>query len=211
MSGDTPNIGFWMALTAGVFGLLFSIVALLTTFTNLIPELWANPAAFAPSLPLAWSYLALMVCVTELVPHDQRIWSRLGLRFATLYATINTIVYFTQLTVVSPALFAGRGESVAVLQFTQHSFMRSANGLAYGLMSMAALLASQSFARMPEARFVRWSMVAHGALAPFIVGALFWPDLVAIGALWMITFPVMTIALACQFSRARVNQKTSRE
>ena len=202
MSKDTPRIGFWMAVIAGVFGLLFSIVALMINFTTLIPELWANPAAFLPSLLLAWSYLVLMTCVVELAPQHARIWSRLGVGFATIYTTINTIVYFTQLTVVSPALFAGQGQSVAVLLFTPHSFMQSANGLAYGLMSAAALLASQSFARLSEARFVRWSMVAHGAIAPFIVGALFWPDLVAIGALWMVTFPVMTVALALQFRRA---------
>lgn len=202
MSDDTPKIGFWMAILSGTFGTLFSIVALTTTFTNLIPELWVNPASFAPSLPLAWCYLALMVCITELAPLNTRIWSRLGLGFATIYATINTLVYFTQLAVVSPALFAGHGDDVVVLQFTPHSFMQSANGLAYGLMSMAALLSSQSFVGQPEARFTRLSMIAHGAIAPFIVAALFWPTLTAIGALWIVTFPVMTIALAMQFRKS---------
>lgn len=208
MSDSTPRIGFWTAIVAGILGSAFSIVALTTTFTNLIPELWVNPLSFVPSLPLAWTYFALMICITELAPHNARIWSRLGLGFATIYATINSIVYFTQLVVVSPALFAGQGQSVAILQFTPRSFMQSANGLAYGLMSVAALLASQSFARMPEAKFVRWSMLAHGALGPFIVGALFWPELTAVGALWIITFPVMTIALARLFSRAGAEMLT---
>lgn len=202
MSDDTPRIGFWLAILSAVFGVMFSLVALAATFTALIPELWVNPASFAPSLALAWSFLALMVCVTELAPYNARIWSRLGLGFAAIYATINTLVYFTQLAVVSPQLFAGNGESVAVLQFTSNSFMQSANGLAYGLMSFAALLSSQSFAGLPETKFVRWSMIAHGAITPFIVGALFWPTLTMIGALWIITFPTMMVALALEFRRA---------
>ena len=202
MSPDTARIGFWTAILSVVFAAMFSVVALAATFTGLIPELWVNPASFAPSLALAWSFLALMVCVTELAPYDARIWSRLGLAFAAIYATINTLVYFTQLAVVSPRLFAGNGESVAVLQFTSNSFMQSANGFAYGLMSVAALLSSQNIAGLPEAKFVRLSMIAHGVIAPFIIGALFWPTLTIIGAFWITTFPTTMVALALEFRRA---------
>lgn len=201
MLPDSARIGFWTAILSAVFGAMFSLVALAATSTGLIPELWVNPASFAPSLALAWSFLALMVCVIELAPYNARIWSRLGLAFAAIYATINTLVYFTQLVVVSPRLFAGNGESVAVLQFTSNRFMQSANGLAYGLMSVAALLSSQSFAGVSEMKFVRWSMVVHGAIAPFIVGALFWPTLTIIGAFWIITFPTMMVALALEFRK----------
>lgn len=208
MSLATPRLGFWAAVLAAFFGGCFSIVALISTFTTWIPELWVNPLSFAPSLPLAWSYLALMVCVVELVPDERRIWARLGLGFATVYVTINSIVYFTQLVVVSPALWAGAGDPVAVLQFTPRSFMLALNGLAYGLMSISALLASQGLAATTDAQFARWSMVAHGLLAPFVVGTIFWPELAYVGALWIVTFPAMAIGLAMAFRRSSAEVAT---
>jgi hypothetical protein len=36
-------------------------------------------------------------------------------------------------------------------------------------------------------------MIAHGVIAPFMVGAMAWSPLQYIGAQWIITFPVMGI------------------
>jgi hypothetical protein len=190
----------WAANLSALFAACFSIVALTANFTALVPTLWVNPLSFAPSLLLAWSYLVLMACVQDAALPEHRIWAVLGLCFAVLYATINSIVYFVQLVVVTPLVFQGNGELAGVLAFQPRSFMLSLNGLAYGLMSVSTFFAAFAFTDRTQ-RFVRGAMWAHGAIGPIVIAAIFWPQMTYVGALWMVTFPVMTLALARDFRR----------
>ncbi len=201
MSVGTPRIGIWAANLSVLFAACFSIVALAANFTTLLPAIWVNPLSFAPSLLLAWSYLVLMACVMDAAPPGHRIWAVLGLCFAALYATINSIVYFVQLVVVTPLVFEGKGDLAGMLAFEPRSFMLSLNGLAYGLMSASAFLAGFAFNGRTK-RFVRGAMWAHGAMGPVIISAIFWPWMTYVGALWIVTFPVMALALAGDFRRS---------
>ena len=201
MSACTPRIGIWAALLSVLFAACFSIVALAANFTMLIPAIWVNPLSFAPSLLLAWSYLVLMACVLDAAAPEHRVWALLGLCFAVLYATMNSIVYFVQLVVVTPLVFQGDGDLVGVLAFGPRSFMLSLNGLAYGLMSASAFLAAFAFPGRAQ-RFVRSAMWAHGAMGPIVIAAIFWPRMTYGGALWIVTFPAMALALAGVFRRS---------
>jgi hypothetical protein len=109
MSACTPRVGIWAATLSVLFATCFSIVALAANFTTLIPVIWVNPLSFAPSLLLAWSYLVLMACVLDAALPERRVWALVGLCFAVLYATINSIVYLVQLVVVTPLVFQGTG------------------------------------------------------------------------------------------------------
>ena len=64
MSAGTPRIGIWAAILSVLFAACFSIVAVAANLTTLIPAIWVNPLSFAPSLLLAWSYLAF-ACVLD--------------------------------------------------------------------------------------------------------------------------------------------------
>jgi hypothetical protein len=200
MSACTPRIGVWAAMLSVFFAASFSIVALAANFTTLIPAIWVNPASFAPSLLLAWSYLVLMACVLDTARPEHKIWAVLGLCFALLYATINSIVYFVQLVVVTPLVFQGNGDLAGVLAFEPRSFMLSLNGLAYALMSASAFLAAFAFPGR-EQRVARRALWAHGAMGPVVVAAIFWPKMVYVGALWIVTFPAMALALTGVFRR----------
>jgi hypothetical protein len=206
MSASTPKIGIWAANLSALFAACFSIVALAANFTALVPTLWVNPLSFAPSLLLAWSYLVLMACVQDAALPEHRVWAVLGLCFAVLYATINSIVYFVQLVVVTPLVFQGNSELAGVLAFQPRSFMLSLNGLAYGLMSVSTFLAAFAFTNRTQ-RFVQGAMWAHGAIGPIVIAAIFWPGMTYVGALWIVTFPVMTLALARDFRRSEVKIK----
>lgn len=198
MSARTPTIGIWAAILSVVFATCFSVVALIANFTTLIPAIWINPLSFAPSLLLAWSYLVLMGCALDAVPPELRIWALLGLCFAVLYATINSLVYFVQLVVVTPLVFQGNAHLAGMLAFEPRSFMLSLNGLAYGLMSASAFFAAFAFSGHGK-RFVRRALWAHGAMGPIVIAAIFWPRMTYVGALWIVTFPVMALALARHF------------
>ena len=211
MSDSTACIGFWAAILSALFGTCFSAVALLANFTALLPSAWVNALSFAPSILLAWCYLVLMACVLDAAPPNRKVWAMLGFGFALLYSTINSIVYFVQLVVVIPRVLRNEGQSVALLLFEPQSFMLSMNGLAYGLMSIAALFASGVFTRPSLESITQRTMQAHGLLAPFIVGAVVWPQLTYIGSLWIVTFPAMTISLGLFFRRSQARQSASNQ
>jgi len=139
-----------------------------------------------------------MACVLDVTSPDDKICAIIGLCFAVLYATINSIVYFVQLVVVTPLVFQGNADSAGMLAFEPRSFMLSLNGLAYGLMSASAFCAAFAFPGQAQ-RFVRCTMWAHGAMGPIVIAAIFWPRMTYVGALWIVTFPAMALALARHF------------
>ena len=208
MNSTTCLIGFWAAAVSTVFGLAY-VVALLANLTGAVDDgPWATAYQLAPSIVLAWSYMVLMACVLDAAPSERKIWGVIGFGFALMYSVLNSIVYFAELIVVLPKVLRNEGESVSVLLFEPGAFLFAVNGLAYGFMSMAALFAAQVFALngAEEAR-VRRAMLAHGVIGPFIVGAVVWPPLVCIGALWIVTFPVMGILLADLFRRGKTKSE----
>ena len=207
MKAHTSRIGFWAAALAAALGFAFSAAAFAQIAGSLVAP-WDTFWAVAPSIFLAWCYMVLMACIQDAAPPERKLWATIGLCFALIYATTNSIVYMTVLTVVIPHILRNQETAVDVLLFEPGKFLFALNGLAYGLMSVSALFASPVFAQRGrlEAQ-VRWAMVAHGVLAPAIVGALAWPWLTFLGALWMLTFPVMTILLAKWFRTAKLDDR----
>jgi hypothetical protein len=208
MNMYTSRIGFWAAVTATIFGLAY-IAALLATLAGVLVGPMATFYQLAPSIVLAWSYMILMACVLDAAPPERKIWGTIGFGFALMYSVMNSIVYFTELTVVIPRVLRNEAGLVSVLLFEPGAFLFAVNGLAYGFMSMAALFAAPVFARVKTEARVHWAMVAHGVIGPFIVGAVIWSPLTYIGALWIATFPVMGILLAILFRRADIQGNTT--
>jgi len=202
MNPSASRVGFWAAVIATIFGLGY-IVALLVTLAGGLSGPWATFYQLAPSIVLAWSYMVLMACVFDVAPQERKVWVTIGFGFAVMYSVINSIVYFTELTVVIPHILRNEAQSVSVLLFQPGMFLFAINGLAYGLMSMSALFASPVFTRPGLETRVRWAMIAHGVIGPFIVGAVLWAPLTYIGALWIVTFPAMGVLLAIFFRSAK--------
>jgi len=198
MKTMTNRVGFWTVLFALVAGLGYEIAALAELAGISNPPI-SLIYILAPSLLLALSFPVVIACVLDLVPVERRIWARIGLNLILVYSAINSIVYFSQLAVVIPQMLAGKSVSVDLLLFESGKFMYAINGLAYGLMSLGTLFAALAFDTGSEHKWVRRTMIAHGLLAPFVVGALFVPAFFAIGILWLVTFPAMMISLARMF------------
>jgi len=125
----------------------------------------------------------------------------MGAAFAITYTVLVSAVYFVELTVVIPRLIQGRGDEVALLLFNPGSFMQAVDGLGYGFMSLSALFAAQVFDGAGLLRRTRWALRAHGLLAPVILLSVIYPAFIAIGVLWIITFPISAILLYKIFSR----------
>lgn len=207
MNPFTSRIGFWSAVIATIFGVGY-IVALLLSLAGMLSGAWATAYQLAPSIVLAWSYMVLMACVFDAATVERKVFATIGLGFALMYSVMNSIVYFTELTVVIPRVLNNDAAGLDVLLFEPGRFLFAVNGLAYGFMSIAALFAAFVFGKSGFEGRVRWAMVAHGIIGPFIVGAVLWAPLTYIGALWIITFPVMGILLAMFFRRGKAIQVT---
>lgn len=198
MNIKTARTGFWFVIISTLGGLGYELTALLELGKIIQPPL-SLMYILAPSLLLALTFPSVIVCLQDFVPEERKVFARIGLNFILAYSIINSIVYFSQLTVVIPQMLQGNSDAVGLLLFEAGKFMYSINGLAYGLMSIGTLMTAFAFNPRGPHKWVFRTMFAHGLLAPFITGALFIPSFFAIGILWLITFPAMMFFIAKLF------------
>jgi len=146
-----------------------------------------------------------MVSIHSYAIDEKKIWSHIGLVFAIAYMVIQTIVYFSELTVIVPLLFKGDIFNTVIAALggvgISGTFLYSINGFGYGLMSLATLFAAPVFAGGKLERWVRWALTTHGVLAPVIISAVVYPVLIYIGAMWLLTFRLSTLLLAALLRR----------
>lgn len=156
-----------------------------------------------PSLFLGSSFLVLMVSVHYLATPERRVWSHTALVFATVYTVLISTVYFVQLTLVAPHLARGDTKGLEPFLFIPFdSFLYAVDILGYSFMSVATLFAARVFVGGGQARTVRWLLTANGLLLPFIALQMYLHELIWVAALWAVTFPASTWALAVHFRRA---------
>jgi hypothetical protein len=211
ISPSTKALGWWSAVLATAFSLIY-IVGQLAEWSGWLgsaggAESSSTPLGLVvlltPSLLLGPSFLVLMVCVDQLAAPRRQIWSRLAVAFAIIYAVLISINYFVQLTWVAPRLAAGRTVGIEDFLFVPFdSFLYAVDILGYSFMSLATLFAARVFVGDGLERAVRWFMTANGLLLPFIALQMYAHVLIWIAALWAVTFPGSTLALAMLFRRA---------
>jgi len=156
-----------------------------------------------PSLFLGISFVVMMGSVHCQAPADRRIWSQIGLIFATMYGTLICMNYFVQLTLVAPALYRGDvSDNVRPFLFNVfNSFTYSVDLLGYSFMSLSTLFAAFVFMGPGLEKTVRWFLIANGLIIPFIALQTFYHPLIWGASLWAVTLPGATISLAVLFRR----------
>ena len=205
-------LGFWSAVLATVFSLVY-IVAQLAEWAGWLgsaggPEssstLLGIVVLLTPSLLLGPAFLVLMVAVHELADPDRRVWSHAAVAFATAYLVLIGMNYYVQLTLVGPRMAAGRLEGIEPFLFTPFdSFLYSVDLLGYSLMSVATLFAARVFTGRGIERTARLLLTANGLLLPFLLLQIYFHWMIWIAALWAVTFPGATWTLARLFQRQR--------
>ncbi len=81
------------------------------------------------------------------------------------------------------------------------SFLYAVDILGYSFMSVATLLVARVFLGGGVERVARWFLTANGLLLPFLLFQMYVHSLIWVAALWAITFPASTWALAIVFRR----------
>jgi hypothetical protein len=209
-SPSTQTVGFWSAALSALFSVAY-VAAQLAEWLGMLgskggPESASTPLGLVllltPSLLLGSSFVVLVVCIHQITPSENRVWSCAALVFATAYATLISLVYFVQLTFVAPRILHGRTQGIEVFMFVPFdSFLYSVDLLGYSFMSVATLFAARVFTGHGLERIVRLFLLANGLLLPFIaLQTYFWP-LIWVASLWAVTFPGSAWSLAVLFRR----------
>lgn len=190
----TARFGWWAAMAACAASIGYGIPQVLQVL-GLLPTPLDRILIFAPSLVLAPCFVVAMAAVHVAAPKEARMWSLSALGLAIMYAVMVSIVYVTQLGVVIPGEAAGRDVAVFAC-CEQGRFLTGVDLLGYTLMSVSTLFAAPVY---PARSAARVSLILNGVLAPALVLQVVWPWLIAVGALWLVTFPAAMIAVAMAF------------
>jgi hypothetical protein len=111
-------------------------------------------------------------------------------------------VYVVQLGAVIPRDLNGSGASVALAACCNfHMPATNIDLLGYTYMSFSTLLLAPALPGDDTRRWLRWTLIANGALAPVIFGQLVWPALIYVASPWLVTFPGSMVLLARELAR----------
>jgi hypothetical protein len=207
------TLGLWSSVLCTIFSLTY-VVAQLGEWAGLLGSAGGPHSRstslglivlLTPSLLLGVSFVALTVSIHYSAEASMRIWSHLAVVFASMYATLISLVYYVQLAFVIPRLTRGDAEGIQLLIFEPFdSFLYAVDVFGYSLMSLATLFAAAVFSSQGIERCIRWALIANGCLIPFLALQMYYPPLIWGGSLWGITFPTATWLLAVHFNRLRV-------
>ncbi len=212
-TNSVRTLGLWSALLSSLFSITY-VVAQLAEWAGLLgssggPHSKSTTYGLAilltPSLLLGISFVVLMVSIHYIADSSKRIWSHVAVVFASMYATLVSIVYYIQLAFVMPRISRGETEDIQLLIFEPFdSFLYAVDVFGYSLMSLSTLFAAAVFKLQGIERWIRWALIANGCLIPFLALQMYYPPLIWGGSLWGITFPAATLLLALHFKRLQV-------
>ncbi len=222
---SASRLGLWTAILAVVVVAVFALVAIATParsgpfcVTACVAYPYVDVAQYIPGdylwlLPgilLAPSFVVLMACIRAWAAEPKKIWSRIGLLFALVYAVLILVDYFLQLAVVAPSLQAGETDGLSLFtQYDPHGLFIALESLGYSMLTVALLFVAPVFAGGRAERAIRALFVLGFVLAvPAFVGlALVGRDLVAFEVTVLTITWIVLIAsgvlLAVVFGRPR--------
>ena len=217
MNRMVSRIGFWSAILTTVWTIWFILA--FGSYMSSLPSEWPGIEAFTasfesipytawliPCLLLALTFPVMMSSIHYYASDDRRIWSLLGLVFATIYGAILATNYWLLLTVVRESILSGYTEGLEWFVIgSPHSITNTIEGIGYCFMGLSAIFVSQIFSGDKLERWLRWLFIVNGmaGIAGVILGGLgiMMATMVSL-ALWRLTFPVATAMLAILFKRA---------
>jgi hypothetical protein len=179
----------WLSI---IFSLAYSIVQLMALL-QWIPYPYDLVGMFLPSLLLAPCFVVVMVALHYTAPAAARGFTMAGIGFALVYCALVSVVYFTQLASVIPLQRKNELVDAGQLFFTGRSVMVAIDCLGYGFMSVATFFTAFAFRQYKKSKWLYRGLLAHGLLAPAIIGAFFFPLLLIVGVWWMVTLPLAMI------------------
>ena len=215
MNSLVNRLGFWSSIA-----IVFLVIAIdvgmiastllfpMTTITSI--EAYASSFSsiqmlpFIPSLILAPVFVALMLAIYHHAPQDKKVLGQLSFSFALVCASILSIHYYIQLTVVQQGML--NNQTAGLWQFAApnpYSFFWTFAALGYGFMGISLLFAAPLFAEKSDSK-IKWLFIANGMVGlAFLVGnalGFFMVNILA-SFVWGVLFPIAALLLAKKFRR----------
>ncbi len=222
------KIGLWSAVLTSICAIAYGIsviVFMASALSNPSPSAaqgWTGIDAFLanfqpiqmlpviPSLLLIPAFTALMVCIDSFAPEERRIWSRLGLAFTFIYASMAAINYMTQLLPVWRSINNGETDGLAMFVLGNPHSMFWALAYAYIFMHLAMLFAAPVFTGNPLEKRIRTLFILNGVSGLITLVNVFFdsPPLYLLGSLifWCPVFTAATVSVAVLFNRTARKQ-----
>jgi hypothetical protein len=190
------KLGFWSAIGACFFSIAYGVPQVLQ-IAGALPDPLDRILIFTPSLFLAPFFVVALAAAYAQAPEAAKPRRLAALSIAIIYGALASQVYINQIGVVIPHELRGEGHlarATACCDFQQP--MTVIDLLGYTYMAIALWLLMPTYQSKP----LRFLMLANGLLAPFLILQVYWPQLIAIGALWLFLFPAALYLLAREFS-----------
>ncbi len=186
--GPAIRIGLWASIATVLLTAVFMVMAIATPprsgpfcgsacvaypYTDVAQYIPQDYLWLYPGFLLAPLLVVLVACIHGYADAAKKIFSRIGLSLAILYAAVIMVDYFIQLTVVVPSLQAG--ETAGLSLFTQYNpqgIFITFEALGYLLLAAALLFLAPVFQAGRKEQVVRWSFVVGFVLAVFAFGVL---------------------------------------
>lgn len=198
MNLTVGRLGFFSSILTVVITTVFFIGGIMTPprsgpfapAAGVVAYPYTNVAAYIPGdylwlypgILLAFIFIVLMVCIHYYAPDNRKVFSKIGLSFALIYATTIIIDYFIQFIIVIPSILSGETAGLSLFtQYNPHGIFIALEGLGYLMMSIAFLFTSAVFTGGRLERAIRWLFIASFVLAitSFVILSLLRYDIVA--------------------------------
>ncbi|MHB8758381.1 MAG: hypothetical protein ACYC6V_10255, partial [Bacillota bacterium] len=214
-ASSLARVGFWAATLSTIFIVAFDVgVAVPALTVGMQP--WQGIEAFAatyrqggvlatvlPSLFLAPTFLILAAHIHTSTAAERKLWSLLGVAFATVYTVIISLNYLAQLTIVRWLLLRGETAGLSMLVMgNPASFFWALEVLGYAFMGLAGVFIALA---LPKGRLERWVgglFIANalleipGTIVYVATADAFHPLILASLGAWGVAFPAATALLA---------------
>lgn len=151
-----------------------------------------------PSLLLVPAFTALMVSIHSFATEEKKIWSRLGLAFTLMYASLAAWNYLVQLLPVWQSIRSGDADGLAMFAMGNPGSIFWGLVYCYGFMNLGMLFAGLIFGGTRQENRIRLLFLLNGAslvvtLGSALIGS---PPFYLLGSL-VIWCPVFTAAVIC--------------
>ncbi len=204
MNKNTTRIlGFWAAIIAIVVIFIYATLQLLTDL-RLISGVRESIFLFLPPLFLAPIYLLMVLCLHYSVEIENKIWSALGLIFASLYCGQIIMLYILQFAL--PFKGIEQGHSLLYNGFLNpYDFLVTVDVLTYFFTSLSALFLAIA---LKDNVWVYRSLLWLGILVPIVLFSLIYPLVYFAGVFWIVSFTIAMLQIAFFF---RIVKKKSNQ
>jgi hypothetical protein len=194
---DATHLGLWAAVLTVIVTAVFAGAGVTTParsgpfcVSDCVAYPYVDVARFipgdylwlVPGILLVPVFVILTACIHVYASEPRKIYSRIALSFALVYAVVILTDYFVQLAVIVPSLQAGQTDGLSLFtQYNPHGLFIALESLGYFAMSAAFLFAAPVFGGGRAERAIR-GVFALGfvlAVAAFVGLGVVGRDLVA--------------------------------